>query len=41
MKTETSTSQKTGWVIFAIGVVYMFGLGWLYSWRMVPAAWAR
>ena len=33
-----STSQKIGWVIFTIGVVYMFGLGWLYSWRMVPAA---
>jgi hypothetical protein len=38
MKTNTSTSQKIGLVIFAIGAVYMFGLGWLYSWRMVPAA---
>lgn len=35
---STSTSQRIGWVIFAIGAVYMFGLGWLYSWRMVPAA---
>jgi hypothetical protein len=38
MKSNTSTSQKIGWTIFAIGAVYMFGLGWLYSWWMVPAA---
>ena len=38
MKSKTSTSQKIGSAIFAIGAVYMFGLGWLYSWRMVPAA---
>ena len=38
MKSNTSTSQKIGWVIFAIGAIYMFGLGWLYSWRVVPAA---
>jgi hypothetical protein len=38
MKSSTSTSQKIGWVVFAIGAVYMFGLGWMYSWRMVPAA---
>ncbi len=38
MKTNTSTSQKIGWVVFIIGALYMFGLGWLYSWRMVPAA---
>ena len=38
MKTETSISQKIGWIIFTIGGVYMLGLGWLYSWRMVPAA---
>jgi hypothetical protein len=25
-------------VVFAIGAVYMFGLGWVYSWWMVPAA---
>ena len=38
MKSATSTSQKIGWVIFALGGVYMFGLGWLYSWWVVPAA---
>ena len=38
MKNNSLTSQKIGWVIFTIGVVYMFGLDWLYSWRMVPAA---
>jgi len=38
MKAHTSTSQKIGWVIFTIGAVYMVGLGWLYSWWMVPAA---
>lgn len=35
---NTSMSQKIGWVIFTIGGVYMVGLGWLYSWQMVPAA---
>jgi hypothetical protein len=35
---NTSTSQKIGWLIFTIGAVYMLGLGWMYSWRMVPAA---
>ena len=35
---NNSTSQKIGWAIFVIGVLYMFGLGWLYSWRVVPAA---
>jgi hypothetical protein len=35
---NTSTSQKIGWVIFTIGGLYMLGLGWLYSWWMVPAA---
>ena len=38
MKTNTSTSQKIGLALFAIGAVYMFGLGWLYSWWVVPAA---
>jgi hypothetical protein len=38
MKTNTSTSQKIGWVVFMIGVAYMLGLGWLYSWWVVPAA---
>src|SRR3989304_7546782 len=34
----STTSQRIGWVIFAIGGVYMFGLGWLYSGWVVPAA---
>lgn len=34
----TPTSQKIGWVVFLIGAVLMIGLGWLYSWRVVPAA---
>ena len=38
MNNKTSTSQKIGWVIFLIGAVLMIGLGWLYSWRVVPAA---
>jgi hypothetical protein len=38
MKSKSSTSQKIGWVVFALGALYMFGLGWLYSWRMVPSA---
>lgn len=38
MKSNTSTSQKIGWAVFSVGGVYMLGLGWLYSWRMVPAA---
>lgn len=38
MKSNTSTSQKIGWMIFAIGGMYMLGLGWLYSWWVVPAA---
>ena len=35
---NTTRSQKIGWVIFALGGLYMFGLGWLYSWRVVGAA---
>ena len=27
MKSNTSTSQKIGWVVFTIGGVYMLGLG--------------
>jgi hypothetical protein len=38
MMSNTSMSQKIGWAVFTIGGVYMFGLGWLYSWWMVPAA---
>jgi len=38
MKSNTSTSQKIGWVVFTIGAIYMLGLGWLYSWKVVPTA---
>jgi hypothetical protein len=38
MKSNTSTSQKIGWVVFTIGGLFMLGLGWLYSWWVVPAA---
>lgn len=38
MNGSTSTSQRIGRVIFALGGAYMFGLGWLYSWRVVPTA---
>jgi peptidoglycan/LPS O-acetylase OafA/YrhL len=37
MKSHTSTLQRIGWAIFAIGSIYMFGLGWLQSWQLVPA----
>ncbi len=37
MARNSSTLQKIGWVVFWIGGIYMLGLGWLYSWRMVPA----
>ena len=36
MKTNSSTSQKIGLVIFTFGAIYMFGSGWLYSWKVVP-----
>ena len=38
MNNNSSTSQKIGWILFWIGAIYMIGLGWLYSWWMVPAA---
>lgn len=38
MNNNSSTSQKIGWIVFWIGAIYMFGLGWLYSWWVVPAA---
>src|SRR4030042_4532211 len=38
MKSNTSTSQKIGWVVCPVGGVYMLGLGWVYSWWVVPAA---
>jgi hypothetical protein len=31
-------SQKIGWIVFWIGAIYMLGLGWLYSWWIVPAS---
>ena len=30
-------SQKVGIFVFGIGVVFVVGVGWLYSWWMVPA----
>jgi hypothetical protein len=38
MKTNISTSQKIGLALFTIGAAYMFGMGWLRSWWVVPAA---
>lgn len=38
MNDRRSVSQKIGWIVFLIGAIYMLGLGWLYSWWMVPAA---
>lgn len=38
MQTNRSVSQKAGLAIFALGALYMFGLGWLESWWMAPAA---
>ena len=38
MNSYSSTSQKIGWIVFWIGAIYMLGLGWFYSWWMVPAA---
>ena len=38
MNGNNSTSQKIGWIVFLIGALYMLGLGWLYSWWVVPAA---
>ena len=33
----TLSSQKVGLIVFGIGVVFVLGVGWLYSWWMVPA----
>ncbi|MGE5123039.1 MAG: hypothetical protein ACM3H7_00855 [Acidobacteriaceae bacterium] len=38
MNKKSTALQKIGWVVFAIGGIYMLGSGWLYSWWMVPAA---
>jgi hypothetical protein len=34
---QGKTSRTVGWVLFVIGALYMVGLGWLYSWWVVPA----
>ena len=31
------TSRTVGWILFVVGALYMLGLGWLYSWWVVPA----
>jgi len=38
MQSKASASRQIGWVVFLIGGLYMLGMGWLYSWWMVPAA---
>ena len=37
MQSETAMSQKIGLVLFWIGAVFMFGVGFLSSWWFVPA----
>jgi len=37
MQGKTSMSRTIGWIVFGIGALYMLGLGWLYSWWVVPA----
>ena len=34
---QVTLSQKVGLFVFGIGVVFILGVGWLYSWWMVPA----
>ena len=38
MEKNTSLKQNIGWLVFIIGSIYMLGLGWFYSWRIVPLA---
>ena len=38
MQNKSPVLKTMGWIIFIVGVAYMLGLGWVYSWRMVPAA---
>lgn len=38
MNNNRSSSRKIGLIVIFIGGLYMLGLGWLYSWWMVPAA---
>jgi hypothetical protein len=34
---QSKTSRIVGWILFGMGALYMAGLGWLYSWWVVPA----
>ena len=34
---QVTLSQRLGIFVFGIGVVFVLGVGWLYSWWMVPA----
>jgi hypothetical protein len=34
---QGKTSRTVGWILFIVGALYMLGLGWLYSWWVVPA----
>jgi len=34
---QVTLSQKVGLFVFGIGLVFFLGVGWLYSWWMVPA----
>jgi hypothetical protein len=38
MQSGAPVSKAIGWILFISGVAYMLGLGWVYSWWMVPAA---
>ena len=33
----TTATQKIGWIVFGFGALYMAAVGWLASWRVVPA----
>jgi len=34
---QVTLLQKTGLVVFGIGIVLILAVGWMYSWWMVPA----
>jgi hypothetical protein len=36
ISSEKTTSPKAGWVVFGFGALYMFLMGWLSSWWVVP-----
>lgn len=38
MQNKSPIGETIGWIVFISGAVYMLGLGWAYSWKMVPAA---